>query len=730
MVGIKLKDFQYNCVDELMRNVIFGDKVQTIIDAPTGSGKTIILLEFIDEFLKEHPNTVFIWLTPGQGELEEQSQDKMIKYLPGRNSKNVQDVLINGFENGDTVFINWEKVTKKGSIALKEAERKNLKERIIEAKNSGITFLVIVDEEHRNDTDKANAIINEIDPQRIIRVSATPKGKNIANIIKIPEIDVINSGLITRAIYINEDIDNNSKIDNEVEFLVDLALKKRNQIRETCIKRNVVYNPLVIIQFPSMFEKLIKRVEDYLNKNDITYENGSLAKWMSDKKENIENIRENMSPVKFLLFKQAINTGWDCPRAKILIKLRENMNEPFEIQTLGRIRRMPEGKHYNEILLDNCYLYTFDEKYKKEVKASYSDSSEVKLLTLKKEFYDFKMIKEYKDNEANRFGNRESAKVIYQFFVDKYKLNKKKSENKTILENNSFTFNPDIISKVAKGKQIEIENMELERIDIRTTVNTHSHGLDLRHSIGVISSKAGMRYEIGRQILERLFMLNPRNLFQKILTLSKKEFYAFVINNEEKLKDDFREAVSQNNEQLNLQINTMREEEFKFPTIDTIRYDADAKLQNFYNKNIYNGYLSSAKHSTCEGLFESYCEKSDFVKWWYKNGESSQQYFSLIYADTLNKTWSFYPDFIIKDINNDIWIIETKGGEDRSGNSKNIDMKVASKYTALCRYALKHNIKYGFIREIGTDLFITQAKDYIEDMHDSSWQSLENVFKK
>ena len=305
MVGIKLKDFQYNCVDELMRNVIFGDKVQTIIDAPTGSGKTIILLEFIDEFLKEHPNTVFIWLTPGQGELEEQSQDKMIKYLPGRNSKNVQDVLINGFENGDTVFINWEKVTKKGSIALKEAERKNLKERIIEAKNSGITFLVIVDEEHRNDTDKANAIINEIDPQRIIRVSATPKGKNIANIIKIPEIDVINSGLITRAIYINEDIDNNSKIDNEVEFLVDLALKKRNQIRETCIKRNVVYNPLVIIQFPSMSEKLIKRVEDYLNKNDITYENGSLAKWMSDKKENIENIRENMSPVKFLLFNQS-----------------------------------------------------------------------------------------------------------------------------------------------------------------------------------------------------------------------------------------------------------------------------------------------------------------------------------------------------------------------------------------------------------------------------------------
>ena len=66
--------------------------------------------------------------------------------------------------------------------------------------------------------------------------------------------------------------------------------------------------------------------------------------------------------------KQAISTGWDCPRAKILVKLRENMHEDFEIQTLGRIRRMPEAKHYENELLDNCYLYTFDEEYTESVK--------------------------------------------------------------------------------------------------------------------------------------------------------------------------------------------------------------------------------------------------------------------------------------------------------------------------------------------------------------------------
>ena len=61
--------------------------------------------------------------------------------------------------------------------------------------------------------------------------------------------------------------------------------------------------------------------------------------------------------------KQAISTGWDCPRAKILVKLRDNMSEDFETQTIGRIRRMPQAHHYENTLLDNCYLYTFDEKY-------------------------------------------------------------------------------------------------------------------------------------------------------------------------------------------------------------------------------------------------------------------------------------------------------------------------------------------------------------------------------
>lgn len=48
----------------------------------------------------------------------------MVKFLPHHNTKNIQDVLLQGFDAKDTAFINWETITKKGNNALKEAERK------------------------------------------------------------------------------------------------------------------------------------------------------------------------------------------------------------------------------------------------------------------------------------------------------------------------------------------------------------------------------------------------------------------------------------------------------------------------------------------------------------------------------------------------------------------------------------------------------------------------------
>ena len=727
MVGFKLKDFQEKCVEELLEQTVFGEKKEILIQAPTGSGKTVILLEYIDRFLLEHKNYVFIWLTPGSGELEEQSQNKMKKLLQNRSTKTLADVLNNGFEEQDTAFINWENVTKKGNTALKELEKSNLYDRVENARSEGMKFIVIVDEEHRNKTEKAENITNLFNPEYIVRVSATTKRNDEAYNIKINEMEVINSGLITKSLYINQGIENNIVLNDEIEYLLNLAINKRREIRNACTENGISYNPLVIIQLPSMSEDLIDQIEKYLSKEGFTYDNGLLAIWLADRKENIEDISENNAKQCFLIMKQAISTGWDCPRAKVLVKIRENMHEDFEIQTLGRIRRMPEAKHYGNEVLDNCYLYTFDDEYTESVKHELGrHASNVKSLFVKDEFRNFKLYKEIKNTDADNFAPREAFQAIYEYFTKEYDLTTV-DENKEKLSKKGYNFNQNITNDVLQGNAIEINKKNFtksEKIRVQSTVDTYKNGLDLRHSINVIASKIGMIYQYLSPILQRLFLGNVE-FPQKILKLNKKEFYAFIINNERKLEYDILDAVIQKREQrVKLQTEFKKVEEFRFPERITVKYDKKDQSLKEMSKNVYYGYPSTTLKSQSESKFEKYCEQSDKVKFWYKNGESSDDFFSIVYLDKMNKAWTFYPDYIVGDTAGNIWIIETKGGQDAYGYSKNIDIKVENKYQALKVYAEKYNLKWGFIRDIDDLIFISNSDEYVEDMKDNSWTNV------
>lgn len=729
-MDVKLKHFQEKCVEELLEQTTFGEKQEILIQAPTGSGKTVILLEYIDKYLSENKNYTFIWLTPGSGELEEQSMQKMNDLLKHRSTKTLNDILNNGFEKQDTAFINWENVTKKGNTALKELEKSNLYDRIEEARLDGINFIVIVDEEHRNKTEKAETITHLFNPSHIVRVSATTKRNDEAYNIKISEKEVIDSGLITKSLYINQGIENDILLEDEIEFLLKLAINKRREIRQSCTEIGANYNPLAIIQLPSMSEELISKIEEYLKKEGFTYENGLLAIWLADKKENIQNISDNNAEQCFLIMKQAISTGWDCPRAKILVKLRENMHEDFEIQTLGRIRRMPEAKHYANEVLDNCYLYTFDDEYTETVRHELGQSAaNTKSLFVKDQFRKFKLTKEVKNTDADNFAPREAFYAIYEYMLKEYQIEKGQNAREK-LETAGYNFNQNITNDVVQGNAIELHKknfLNSEKIRIQSTVDTFRNGIDLKHSINVIASKIGMSYQYLSPILQRLFLGNS-SFSEQILSLNKKEFYAFIINNEKKLQYDILDAVVQKREQrVKLQTEFKKEEDFYFPERITVKYNKKDESICEMKKNVYYGYPSTTLKSASEEKFEKYCEESQKIKFWYKNGESSNEYFSIIYLDKMNKAWTFYPDYIVGDTAGNIWVIETKGGEDAYGNSKNIDIKIENKFEALKTYAQKHNLKWGFIRDIDQEIFISNSNEYVEDMKDNSWVNVKNI---
>ena len=732
MVG-KMKDyeFQTQCVEFLIEKTVETTSKQVItVKAPTGAGKTIILIKYVDEFLKNTAgNTAFVWLCPGKGNLEEQSKARMEEVTPHIDTRNLMYSMMAGFEPASVTFINWELVTKRGNTALKDSERSNLFEKIAEAHKDGTEFVVIIDEEHLNNTKKADDVINAFVAKNIIRVSATANKVPHQEYYEISEEDVIDAGLITKAIYVNEGVDDSKEIQDDYEYLLDLADEKRKAIAKAYEKEDVNVRPLVLIQFPMGQPETIKAVEEKLAGMGYTYDNGMVNIWMSDEKIVSDDLTDLDGSPSFLLMKQAISTGWDCPRAKILVKLREGGSEDFQIQTIGRIRRMPEGKHYGMNILDYCYIYTLDTQYKIGLLSSLDKAYQVRRLFLRDEAKGFTLTKEMRDLDFDGLGERETLEKVYDYFKKSYKLGSDKNINRENLEAGGYDFSHEIDSKILQGVFRTTESLAQgstdNRIKVKTTVNTHTHGIYLLHSVDEIKKVTGMQSQKVKNILRRMFSKGKKKKY-KLIELENSDFYAFVINNVKQLKIDFKKVTSQmGGTQLSLKLEP-KVTRFCIPEMEVYKF-SEVKHRTLMRMNAYreytNEFVTDKTRSLPERLFERYCENNDKVEWVYKNGDTGQQYLSIVYMDGISKQWLFYPDYIVHLKDGTDWIIETKGGES-SGHSKNIDMQIENKFIAFKQYAKKYNLHWGFVRDIDEELFINNT-EYVEDMSDDSWKPLE-----
>lgn len=732
-IAIDLFDFQEKAVIKLLDIVTDSRSKQTItVKSPTGSGKTIILIDFVEEYLtKINSRTAFIWLCPGKGDLEEQSRQKMRKFAPHRHTQNLFDSLQNGFEAGSTTFINWELVTKKGNTSIRDSERKNLFDRIADAHRVGIEFIVIIDEEHSNNTAKAKMIIDAFSAKNIIRVSATAIENKRYEYFEIDEVDVIGEGLITKALYVNEGLTDGMEVADDYDCLLDLADSKRKDIAARYKELGKTIRPLVLIQFPNGQPETIRAVEKKLESMGYTYDNGMVSIWMSEDKRDLpDNLTENDATPVFLLMKQAISTGWDCPRAKILVKLREGMSESFEIQTIGRIRRMPEATHYEDDLLDFCYVYTFDEKYKAGLLSSIDKAYETRRLFLKDKCKTFTIEKQIRDLDFDGLGEREVLVKIHEALVKKYNLGSDKKMNKMLLADAGYVFGTDIHGQALQGEFVRTSAIADSHSFITThkRVDTHKHGIQLMHSIDAIKSSIGMAQNKVKTILERLFRKGG-NPARKLIALETAEFYAFVINNQHKLKEEFRAVTAQMAVQMTMALQP-KKSPFRIPEQDFFKYDPGVKNEVEYLSNAYHeytsGFATSVVRSTCEMLFEQHCEGRDDIEWVYKNGDTGQQYFSIVYVDGIQKQWLFYADYIVMKKDGTVWIIETKGGETK-GKNKNIDDQIENKFNAFKDYAAGKELRWGFVRDKDNQLYINNT-EFAMDMADAHWVPLTQEF--
>ena len=173
-----------------------------------------------------------------------------------------------------------------------------------------------------------------------------------------------------------------------------------------------------------------------------------------------------------------------------------------------------------------------------------------------------------------------------------------------------------------------------------------------------------------------------------------------------------------------------KKSQFHIPEQDFFKYDPGVKSEVEYLSNAYHeytsGYATSLVRSTSEILFEQYCENQSDIEWVYKNGDTGQQYFSIVYIDALQHQWLFYADYIVMKKDGTVWVIETKGGESK-GQDKNIDKQIENKFNAFKKYAEEKGLHWGFVRDKDNQLYINTTV-FSKDMSDEHWILLKQEF--
>lgn len=754
---IQLKDFQSAAVTTLQDLFFRSKKKNIVFSAPTGSGKTVMIISLMEEIIKNNPyefDYTFVWLTPGNGELEEQSWASASEKSSLLNSQLLPDALLNGFNGNDATFINWELVkNEKRNIALKNGEQRNLDDIISKAKEKNTRFVLVIDEEHRNQTNKAQKVIDRFDSDKIIRVSATTKSKGPDfDYVEVSEDDAIAEGMIVRRVELNSGITEGDEFAASNEYFLKLADEKRIQIKRAYLEKGIQINPLVLIQFPDekgkddssyMTERgeLIKEVEDYLI-HELQQKPENIARWLSGDHFNINDVELSNSEVNYLLMKQAISTGWDAPRAKVLVKLRLNTEAIFTLQTIGRIRRMPERYHYDNELLDNAFIYSNDEKYVTEV-IGQGVAHKIATYKLHSEAPNFDL-ESLKPIEGTWFNTRVVIENLHMEFINKFKLSNNTDENKKIFESNGWDFSPTInrIITISENLTKDIALNEFQRYTVKSPINlrkTRFTLLDREQKIMnalPVSSPSQVN-----DILTELFSWKAAGAVKPpLLQLNDYQLRAFIINNYQKIAELGREM------QIAIQIDLFDAvSEGKLNTNKFIlpKFESYAVIENkssiLLNKNVYVGYSTDnhVSQKNTEREFEIWLQNSKYVKWWYRSIDRGKKYFSVPVG---SKKEGFFPDYLVKGYDNKTYIFEVKYIRDLNPSSPKYieyEQDAHQKFEALKNYIDEINFagdaKFGFIQprwhgQNKVDFFYNNTEWNPDISNTEVWKKLDEIF--
>jgi type III restriction enzyme len=418
---IELKDFQEDAVAKLISHfdsaryeVAKGEAQAISLASPTGSGKTVIATAAIERILEgddDHsadPDAIFLWITD-QPELNAQTKNKMLATSSVLTPAHlvVVDAALNQevLTPGHVYFLNTQKLGQ-NSLLIREGNGRDFTlwqtiANTIEA--CPTSFYVIVDEAHRGmqerrDREEANTIIqkfikgssDEIPPVPLVfAISATiarfnevvAKTQRVKRELEVPIEAVRASGLLKDAINLFHP---DEKQSGDITMLREAARSWRVYLERWASygkeEKEDLIRPVLVVQVEDASGKEISKTDlgtvlralsDELDSPPAeafahAFQEGGPISVDSRTVRYLQPSAIDSDPdVQVVFFKTSLNTGWDCPRAEVMMSFRKAKDDTHIAQLVGRMVRAPLARpiqtdeHLNTVAL---YLPHYDQK--------------------------------------------------------------------------------------------------------------------------------------------------------------------------------------------------------------------------------------------------------------------------------------------------------------------------------------------------------------------------------
>jgi type III restriction enzyme len=421
---LALKDFQTEAVDRLRllaghasSSVELLGPQTLVLAAPTGSGKTVMAAAWMEHVLEgdeshaPDSNATFLWLTD-QPELNEQTRRKL--YTSSTTFTGYKLITIDAafhaevFEAGSVYFLNTQKLGRNASLVQRGDHRTyTLWDTIANtAAQRPESFWVVIDEAHRGmvenvaDAREARTIVQkfikgsegEIPPMPLVLgISATPDrftsllaGTTVRSTSPVVSVDpnaVRASGLLKDAITLYHPLETQP---SDLTLLRAAAeqLKRYDSEWEAYATKEAApsVRPVLVIQVEDASATKVTKsdlgaclsvVEDALGPLDDaavghSFQEGHPVVVGDDRRLRYvapADIQDD-TDLKVVFFKRSLTTGWDCPRAEVMMSFRKAVDQTLIAQLVGRMVRTPLARSVSgsELLSSVClYLPYYDE---------------------------------------------------------------------------------------------------------------------------------------------------------------------------------------------------------------------------------------------------------------------------------------------------------------------------------------------------------------------------------